>query len=212
MDKAKEYERRMISRVQYLVQEERKVLKKIDSTKQLAEKTSKLKEQKIQDLRYKLEHERREQNELRKKIEKQKKHREENQAKKLKKAYDEMIRFETQRKMERDEKERLKEESNLNKMMSMAKNFQTAEIIRSQNIQTKQALQFNKQLKKIEGLNRKHKQLQDMSDGIETKKMTIQELEEEEARRIEALQVSLNEHARLQGLNFGSVKRRSIEQ
>ena len=60
MDKAKEYERRMISRVQYLVQEERKVLKKIDSTKQLAEKTSKLKEQKIQDLRYKLEHERRE--------------------------------------------------------------------------------------------------------------------------------------------------------
>ena len=33
MEKAKEYEKRMVSRVQFLVKEERKVLQKIDATK-----------------------------------------------------------------------------------------------------------------------------------------------------------------------------------
>lgn len=65
MLKAKEYEQRMVSRVQFLVKEERKVLKKIDATKDLAQKSSAIKEGKIDQLRMKLEHEKREQDQLR---------------------------------------------------------------------------------------------------------------------------------------------------
>ena len=78
----------MISRVQYLVKEERKILKKIDSTHELGKKNSIVKEGKIEHLMLKLEHERREQKDLKNKYEGLKKEREENQSKKLKKAYE----------------------------------------------------------------------------------------------------------------------------
>ena len=85
----------MLSRVQFLVKEERKVLKKIDATKDLAMKNSKVKEGKIDHLKMKLDNERREQQTLKAKYDNLKKEREDNQAKKLKKAYEEMLKFET---------------------------------------------------------------------------------------------------------------------
>ena len=85
----------MLSRVQFLVKEERKVLKKIDATKDLAMKNSKVKDGKIDHLKMKLDNERREQQTLKAKYDNLKKEREDNQAKKLKKAYEEMLKFET---------------------------------------------------------------------------------------------------------------------
>ena len=137
----------MVSRVQFLVKEERKVLKKIDATKDLALKSSAIKEGKIDQLRMKLEHEKREQDQLRNMYEQRKLEREESQAKKLKKAYEEMLKFETQRKQVRDEKDKIREENNQNKLQNMAHNYQTAEIIRHQNKALKQARYFNDQLK-----------------------------------------------------------------
>ena len=77
------------------MKEERKVLKKIDATKDLAVKNSKVKEGKIDHLKMKLDNEKREQQTLKAKYDNLKKEREENQAKKLKKAYEEMLKFET---------------------------------------------------------------------------------------------------------------------
>ena len=84
------------------------------------------------------------------------------------------------------------------KMETMTSNYQMAEIIRHQNQTLKQAKVMNNQMKKLDGIERKNQYLNQISNNIVDTKSTIKMLEEEEQRRIEALQKSISHHAELQ--------------
>ena len=147
----------MVSRVNYLANEENKFMKKIEKTRDDAMRLQSIKHSKINHLQHRIKAEQRGQESLQKRLDIAKDQREQKQSIKLKKAYEEMVAFENERKRERERKEHLKQEIDVNKKKDLASNFQQAEVIRLQEKNLHQAQFFYKELRKMQVKEAKEK-------------------------------------------------------